>query len=570
VKSDARRSARRGTYLLLALILLPFGVEWVRLQFFGTKVLFLTEDISIADYNTRLAMHGQMYVGVYDRYGWHHPGPALYYVFAGFYWVFGSAPRTLFATSLLLALLSVGASVLVVQRRAGAAAGRACALAGGLFLIFLAQSVTSPNSLDIMSILTSPWNPDVVIAPTLLFMVLAASAIDDGPSMAGMLVIGSFLVETDIGTAPLVGIVSVGVICTALGRFVYRLWIRSKRDANVGQFETASPAMRAWRRPVLSVILGAALLGLIWWPPLLQQRGPSHGNLTAIVDFYAHHRNPLTRNGLLTTFDYLAKASGGSGVARSAGLATVRFSHAVTALTVVITVLVAIALAAPRRPRYLRFLTVVVAVGLLASAFAGNDIVGPTLGYLLEWTLGVAAALVFAAAGALGVLLSRYWERLPVPGGRTVLAVGSVFGCTAVAVILGVQAATYPKLSSVSYPAIGRAANQALVALRPGDLPTQIDLHANSLTAIDMYAGFVDALSRRGVDLVIEPIWFNSFGNGWFGLHGRLQTGPSRSVTTVSISSPNGLPLAVRRHTVISVRVVATPEARAPPPSGSR
>ena len=569
MKSDARRSAKRGTYLLLALVLLPFGVEWVRLQFFGSRVLFLTEDIAIADYNTRLAMHGQMFVGVYDRYGWHHPGPALYYVFAAFYWVFGSAPRTLFATSLLLALLSVGASVLVVQRRAGAAAGRACALAGGLFLIFLAQSTTSPNSLDVMSILTSPWNPDVVIAPTLLFMVLAASAVDDAPSMAGMLVIGSFLVETDIGTAPLVGIVSVGVICTALGRFVYRRWIRTKPGAKAEKSTAAAPARSAWRRPMLSMILGAAFLGLIWWPPLLQQRS-SHGNLTAIGNFYAHHGNALTRNGLLTTFDYLAKAASGSGVARSAGLATVPFAHAVIALTAVIIVLAATALAVRRRPGYLRSLVLVVAVGLLASALAGNDVVGPTFGYLMEWALGVAAALVFAAAGTVGLLLSRNWGRMPVPGRRTVLAVGSVVGCTAVAAILGVQAATYPALSSVSYPAIGRAANEAAVALRPSDLPTQIDLRANSLTAIDMYAGFVDALSRRGVDLVIEPIWFNSFGNGWFGLHGRLQAGPYRSLTTVSISSPNAPPLAVRRRTVISVRVVATLEARPRPPVGAR
>jgi hypothetical protein len=310
------------------------------------------------------------------------------------------------------------------------------------------------------------------------------------------------------------------------------------------------------------MIFGTALLGLIWWPPLLQQRS-SHGNLTAIVNFYAHHGNTLTRNGLLTMFDYLAKASSGSGVARSAGLATVPFAHAVIALIGVIIVLVATALAVRRRPGFLRSLIVVVAVGLLASALAGNDVVGPTFGYLMEWTLGVAAALVFAAAGAVGLLISRNWGRMPLPGGRTVLAVGSMVGCTAVAAILGVQAATYPALSSVSSPAIGRAANETAVALRPSDLPTQIDLRANSLTAIDMYAGFIDALSRRGVDLVIEPIWFNSFGNGPFGLHGRLQAGPSRSVTTVSISSPNGPPLAVRRHTVISVRVVATPEARA-------
>jgi len=265
-----------------------------------------------------------------------------------------------------------------------------------------------------------------------------------------------------------------------------------------------------------------------------------------------------------------AKASGGSGAARIIWLGTVPFAHAVAALTVVIILLVATALAAPRRPHYLRLLSVVVAVGLLASAIAGSEIVGLPFGYLLEWTLGVAAALLFAAAGAMGVLLSRYWGRLGVPGGRTVLAVASAVGCTAVAAILGVQAATYPELSSVSYSAIGRAANETIAALRPGDLPTQINYNGKSLSAIGMYAGVVDALSSRGVDLVIQPFLFNSFGNGWFGPHGRLQTGPSRSVTIVSISSTTGLPSAIRRHTVISVRVVATPKAQARPTVGTR
>jgi len=563
VTSGGRRSARAVTHLLLALILLPFGLEWVRLQFFGTKVLFLNDDIALADYNTRLAMHGQMYVGVYDRFGWHHPGPALYYLFAAFYWVFGSSPRTLFATSLLLALVSVAASVLVVQRRAGAAAGRACALAGGLMLIFLAQSVTSPNSVDIMSILTSPWNPDVVIGPTLLFMVLAASAIDDGPSMGGMLVVGSFTVQTDVGTAPLVGIVSAVVVCAALGRLVYR-----RRQTRSGRAESGPPTPRGWRRPVLSAVLGAALLGLMWWPPLIQQTS-SYGNLTAVFDFFWHHRNRFSVRGLMTTFDFLAKVPAGSGVARSTWLSSVPLTDAFIALAVVVAVLAATALATPRRPHFLRLLAVVVAVGLVASAIAGNNVVGVPFGYLLEWTLGVAGALLFAAAGAAGVLVSRYWTRLPVPGGRRTLSIGSAAVCTAVAVILGVQAATYPNLSSVSYPVIGRAADRAVAALRPSDLPTQVDYEANSLSALDMYAGVVDALSRRGVDLVIEPVLFNSFGNGGFGPDGRLRTGSSRSVTTVSISSPNGLPSDVRLHSVISVRVAAKPAHGTHPPATS-
>jgi hypothetical protein len=271
----------------------------------------------------------------------------------------------------------------------------------------------------------------------------------------------------------------------------------------------------------------------------------------------------------MTTFDFLAKVPAGSGVARSTWLSSVPLTDAFIALAVVVAVLAATALATPRRPHFLRLLAVVVAVGLVASAVAGNNVVGVPFGYLLEWTLGVAGALLFAAAGAAGVLVSRYWTRLPVPGGRRTLSIGSAAVCTAVAVILGVQAATYPNLSSVSYPVIGRAADRAVAALRPSDLPTQVDYEANSLSALDMYAGVVDALSRRGVDLVIEPVLFNSFGNGGFGPDGRLRTGSSRSVTTVSISSPNGLPSDVRLHSVISVRVAAKPAHGTHPPATS-
>jgi len=557
VSVDARRSAKRGTYLLLALILLPFGAEWARLQFFGPKVLYVNGDIAVADYNARLAMHGQLYVGVYDRFGWHHPGPALSYLFAGFYWVFGSSPRTLYATALLLSIACVAASVLLVQWRAGIAAGRMCAVAGGLFLFYLALSSSAPDSLDVMSIVTSPWNPDVVVAPTLLFMVLAASAIDDAPSMAGMLAVGSFIVSADIGTAPLVGLVSAVVVCLALGRLAYRHWIRRSGGAH-GRGEEER-AVRPWLRPVLSLVGGVVLLALIWGPPLAQQHNSTDGNLSAIVHFFTNHRNPFTANGLLTTFDYLAKASAGSGGARITFLGWVPHNDAITTLVVICALLVGLAALSPLLPHYLRMLTAVVAVGMVAGAIAGNDIVGITWGYLLEWSLGVAAALGFCVFGALGVLLARYATRVAVPRGRQALGVASLAACAVVAVVMVVQVVNFPKLSSVSEPAVGHATNQAVALLRPSDLPTQVDGDFDSLAATGLYSGVVDALSRRGVDLVIQPIWFNSFGNGWFGLHTRQRTGPSRSTTIIKISSPPGTPVVARAHTTASATVIPNP-----------
>jgi len=479
VSVDARRSAKRGTYLLLALILLPFGAEWARLQFFGPKVLYVNGDIAVADYNARLAMHGQLYVGVYDRFGWHHPGPALSYLFAGFYWVFGSSPRTSTPPRSCSPSPAWRPRCCSCSGAPGSPAGRMCAVAGGLFLFYLALSSSAPDSLDVMSIVTSPWNPDVVVAPTLLFMVLAASAIDDAPSMAGMLAVGSFIVSADIGTAPLVGLVSAVVVCLALGRLAYRHWIRRSGGAH-GRGEEER-AVRPWLRPS----------SRSWWRRAPRPHlGPAPGPAAQLDrrqperhrPFLHEPPKPVHRNGLLTTFDYLAKASAGSGGARITFLGWVptttpsrpSWSSARCSWP---------GRLSPLLPHYLRMLTAVVAVGMVAGAIAGNDIVGITWGYLLEWSLGVAAALGFCVFGALGVLLARYATRVAVPRGRQALGVASLAACAVVAVVMVVQVVNFPKLSSVSEPAVGHATNQAVALLRPSDLPTQVDGDFDSLAA---------------------------------------------------------------------------------------
>jgi len=224
----------------------------------------------------------------------------------------------------------------------------------------------------------------------------------------------------------------------------------------------AGPLARGWRRAP------RPHLG----PALAQQHNSTDGNLSAIVHFFTNHRNPFTANGLLTTFDYLAKASAGSGGARITFLGWVPHNDAITTLVVICALLVGLAPSPPAPP-------------LLADADRSggrrhgggrhrrNDIVGITWGYLLEWSLGVAAALGFCVFGALGVLLARYATRVAVPRGRQALGVASLAACAVVAVVMVVQVVNFPKLSSVSEPAVGHATNQAVALLRPSDLPTK-------------------------------------------------------------------------------------------------
>jgi len=81
-----------------------------------------------------------------------------------------------------------------------------------------------------------------------------------------------------------------------------------------------------------------------------QQHNSTDGNLSAIVHFFTNHRNPFTANGLLTTFDYLAKASAGSGGARITFLGWVPHNDAITTLVVICALLVGLAASPPCSP----------------------------------------------------------------------------------------------------------------------------------------------------------------------------------------------------------------------------
>src|SRR5947207_6651971 len=91
-------------------------------------------DVAFIELGVRQAVHGRASLGVYSRFGWHHPGPALLYVLAPWYWLSRDNSRSLFLGAWLINVASALGSVWVVRVRAGETAARVMA---GVVLAFL-------------------------------------------------------------------------------------------------------------------------------------------------------------------------------------------------------------------------------------------------------------------------------------------------------------------------------------------------------------------------------------------------------------------------------------------------
>ncbi|MGH9097483.1 MAG: hypothetical protein ACRDWB_08665, partial [Acidimicrobiales bacterium] len=217
------------------------------------------------------AMRFHIEVGPYSRFGWSHPGPALFYLQAPVYSLSNTNPRSLFLGSLLINGLCLVAAVLVVHRFAGEWSARWTVGVVGVVLLALGA-----NAIETF------WNPYLEASAVLLVMVLTAAAISgSGLSVLGVAVVGSYVVQTDVGTVPIVGAMAV---CAVIG-YLVRLVMRPRRR----RWRSVGRAPR-WA-PVVFSGLGVAVLAVAWLPPLVQQFRGHPGNLSALYDFFT---NPTT------------------------------------------------------------------------------------------------------------------------------------------------------------------------------------------------------------------------------------------------------------------------------------
>jgi hypothetical protein len=110
-----------------------------------------------------------------------------------------------------------------------------------------------------------PWNPYIIALPAMWFLVLCVLAVRGLASLRPATVVGSFLVQTHVGTVPMVAALRIAVAA-------YRRWTSRRHPGAV--------------QPGLTRVgwLWAGLLGLAWVPVIAEQLGG--GNLTRIADFF--------------------------------------------------------------------------------------------------------------------------------------------------------------------------------------------------------------------------------------------------------------------------------------------
>ena len=308
-------------------------------------------------------------VGPYSRYGWNHPGPALYEVLALPY-AAGGAVGLLVGAALVNAV-AVATSVRLAFRQGGL--GLATVLAA---LVLAMTAAMGPERL------ADPWNPFLALLPFLLCAVATwATTCGDRVALPVAVAAGSFCVQSHVGYALLVG---------AAGALVAARLVVDRH--HLGRWRTAL---------VVGALVGVAL----WAPPAVEQVTASPGNVTEIVEQARAPGEPTQGvDGIRTMvlphlgvtpawFDqrWIDPFSSGG---RAPGLPRVPLG--------LVAFLAAAALALARRDLPASRLAGVVAVLWVAGALSATRITGFPAGYLFRWSWVLALLLWASALWGLG------------------------------------------------------------------------------------------------------------------------------------------------------------------------
>jgi hypothetical protein len=506
-------------------VAVPFAVAIVRLLAASGSHLTLPDDLALIDLHTREALRWQQQLGVFDHNGWNHPGPTYFYLLSVAYRLLGSGARAMFVGATTVNALSALACVWVVLRRAGP--GRALWAAVWVALLGVMVVGTGPGSLTYsegaLGALVSPWNPTVVTFPLLLLLLLCAAAVArSGLSLLGALVVGSFIVQTNISCLPVVA----AVLVVAAAGWVATL-VRDRRRGDAGADDdrvTADPGATGHRRrPIGWAVAGVVALVAMWVPPVVQQLTNHPGNLTLIWRFFSAHHPGTSLGAALWTLAAVEGivVEGTSEVMGSLlGTAPAHAGVAVAVTVVVVGLGIGVVVAGVRqRARFAAALGGLGLVGTAATVVAADRVVGPIFGYLVVWAVAVPVAVL------IGVGLPA-WPRPRLAGGRplsttpsarvVLAAVGVV-----VAVVLSGQVLGLPSLDTVSDPVVGELAALVTPRLPPGsvvfvgDNGFESDRCAPQLIPTEEFIGLVDQLDERGYHPKVNAFWQAQFGPGF-------------------------------------------------------
>lgn len=440
---------------------------------FGVGSSYLpVSDLALSELLVRDVGRHPLYVGLYSRDDWSHPGPLLYILLAPFYWLTGGSSIGLGLGTLAINAASVVGMGVVARRRAGTAAMGATFLAAGLLLRTLGADIWG-----------DAWNLHVTIVPFALLGFLVWALLDGARwALPVAVLVASFLAQTHVGFVPLaVPLVGVGVAGLALSA-----WRSEDPDR--------------WRRLVRPTAAAAALGGVLWLPPLIDVLDGPPRNLVNIVRWFRE-----AEGGVATVGEGLKIVAGPFGVPPE--WATVRQpfgtfgeSHYLEDPVIpwLLVVVAGAAVVLWRRLPAGRSLLVVLGTMLTLGVAAVARTVGPQFEYRLLWTWvpPVVAFVIVALAG--WTWLSE--RHRPATRWVGAAAVASIALLSLVNGVAGARAGTFDEGNSDVMAAI---TPPVVAAVEDVEEPVLV---TDPFQAGAWYArGLVLQLERRGIEAVVSP-----------------------------------------------------------------
>lgn len=435
--------------------------------------IWLWGDQAVIDIEARNTLTGRNLLGVYDRYGWHHPGPLWLALLGVFRWLGGGSAIALVFGSYVLQACAAASIVAVAARlRPGLTAWWAA------LLVVAYEWDFGPQRLGVV------WAPYAVALPAALVVLLAAYLVSNPRSWQaalGLVVCASFLVQTDLSTTVVVlAVVLVTAVACALNR--------GKLAWGPG---------RGWRLRV-GILLGTALV--IWLPPLVQQATVRQGNLELVARFFLSHHAQRSWHfafrALGTVFGAVPLPQGRHGTSLDADLTWLAAEPALRrpwyAVYLAGTCAAVLRGIARRRPEAVA-LGGLCLVGLVAAGFSVKLAFGPPFPYLFIWVGALAVPAWAAAWLAFAPATSPAWLRSSLPfaaalGGAAVVAsfATGVFPMAGTASLLGQR----------SWEAVGSQ------VLEPRVTSVLVDIDGRD--AMPEGAAIVDAALRHGRKVEVD------------------------------------------------------------------
>ena len=349
----------------------PLWVEVARILVTRPQVV-LYGDQALMDLAARRAAHLDQLVGPYSRAGFHHPGPAVFYLLAPFVRLLASSGSGLYLGAVVINLAALTASVAVVWHRAGPRSALWAAVSINAFCLCVGVGT-----------LREPWNPYLIVAPMILFVVLWASAMT-GSVGSGIwaFVVGSYEIQTHIATAAVVVVMSAALAVSMMAK--HRVLGRG----------------RALRWPVGHWV-GLVALGLIWLAPALELARDRPNNIQLLWTFFTGpHPNAAWGAALRVSADALTIVPFGyHDYVLTVHRTAIEFLTA--AVLVALAATVAIKTGRRRQTPFAQYLLIAAAVGGVIGPLSLTRSDGPVYLYFAVWLSFVPFAVLLAVGAAL-------------------------------------------------------------------------------------------------------------------------------------------------------------------------